>query len=107
MAGDDPPPEGAQLKVNLLLRRLPRLKDRSVDPRAAFAGTLHLRESMADLQDAYASATAGALPDRLSCEVYCHTLSDRSILGPRPRGLGRADADAVRPAHPGAAVRGR
>jgi phytoene dehydrogenase-like protein len=25
---------------------------------------------------------AGGLPDRLSCEVYCHTLSDRSILGP-------------------------
>ena len=81
VAGDDPPPEGAQLKVNLLLQRLPRLKDRTVDPRAAFAGTLHLRESMTGLQDAYATATAGALPDRLSCEVYCHTLSDRSILG--------------------------
>ncbi|HEU4998256.1 MAG TPA: NAD(P)/FAD-dependent oxidoreductase [Lapillicoccus sp.] len=77
-----PDPEGAQLKVNLLLTRLPRLKDPSVDPRAAFAGTLHLRESMSDLQGAYASAAAGVLPDRLSCEVYCHTLSDRSILGP-------------------------
>ena len=82
VAGDAPAPEGAQLKVNLLLTRLPRLKDPSVDPRAAFAGTFHLRESMSELQRAYASAAAGALPDRLSCEVYCHTLSDRSILGP-------------------------
>jgi phytoene dehydrogenase-like protein len=79
---DQPPPEGAQLKVNLLLTRLPRLRDQNVDPRAAFAGTLHLRESMSDLQRGYAAAAAGRLPDRLSCEVYCHTLSDRSILGP-------------------------
>jgi phytoene dehydrogenase-like protein len=87
--GDEPPPEGAQLKVNLLLTRLPRLKDRTVDPRAAFAGTLHVRESMSQLQAAYATADDDALPDRLSCEVYCHTLSDRSILGPD-----LADSDA-------------
>src|SRR5690349_7740592 len=30
-------PEGAQLKVNLVLRRLPRLRDTSVTPQAAFA----------------------------------------------------------------------
>jgi phytoene dehydrogenase-like protein len=82
VSGTGPLPEGAQLKVNLLLTRLPRLKDPTVDPRAAFAGTLHLSESMSQLQQAYASAAAGELPDRLSCEVYCHTLSDRSILGP-------------------------
>jgi phytoene dehydrogenase-like protein len=82
VSGAGPSPEGAQLKVNLLLTRLPRLKDPAVDPRAAFAGTLHLSESMSELQRAYASAAAGTLPDRLSCEVYCHTLSDRSILGP-------------------------
>ena len=36
---------GAQVKVNMLLARLPRLKDASVDPRDAFAGTFHVHES--------------------------------------------------------------
>src|SRR5690606_7773272 len=39
-------PEGAQLKVNMLLKRLPKLRDTSVDPRAAFAGTFHINETM-------------------------------------------------------------
>ena len=77
-----PPPEGAQLKVNLLLTRLPRLRDTSVDPAAAFAGTLHVHESMTELQDGYAAASSGRLAHLAPCEVYCHTLSDRSILGP-------------------------
>ena len=34
-------PAGAQLKVNFLLSRLPRLAS-GADPRIAFAGTLHL-----------------------------------------------------------------
>ncbi|HET8600686.1 MAG TPA: NAD(P)/FAD-dependent oxidoreductase [Segeticoccus sp.] len=75
-------PEGAQLKVNLLLSRLPRLKDRSVDPAAAFSGTFHLNESFAQLQEAQRVAEQGRLPELLPCEIYCHTLSDRSILGP-------------------------
>src|SRR5690606_11891312 len=37
-------PEGAQLKVNMVLSRLPRLKDPDVDPRAAFSGTFHINE---------------------------------------------------------------
>ena len=77
-----PAPEGAQLKVNMLLTRLPRLKDPSVDPRVAFAGTLHVHEGMAGLQDAHAVAASGRIPPLAPCEVYCHTLSDRSILGP-------------------------
>ncbi len=36
--------EGAQLKLNLLLTRLPRLRDGATDPRAAFAGTFHVNE---------------------------------------------------------------
>ena len=82
VSGDEPPPEGAQLKVNLLLTRLPRLKDRTVDPRVAFAGTLHLHEGMAHLQDAHAVVRSGRIPPLAPCEVYCHTLSDRSTLGP-------------------------
>ncbi len=42
-------PEGAQVKVNLLLSRLPRLRDSSVDPVAAFGGTFHANEGWARL----------------------------------------------------------
>ena len=73
--------EGAQLKVNLLLTRLPRLRDTSVDPAAAFAGTFHINEGYAQLEQAYAAAADGRIPDLPPCEIYCHTLSDRSILG--------------------------
>ncbi|BDZ64855.1 hypothetical protein GCM10025877_17930 [Agromyces mangrovi Wang et al. 2018] len=77
-----PRPEGAQLKVNLLLTRLPRLRDTSVSPEAAFGGTLHVNETASQLEAAYAAASAGRLPDPMPCEVYCHTLSDPSILSP-------------------------
>lgn len=78
-------PEGAQLKVNLLLSRLPRLRS-GVDPEVAFAGTLHLSESAADLEVAWAAAQRGELPDPLPGEVYCHSLTDPSILGDVPPG---------------------
>lgn len=83
LLGDPLPtkPQGSQLKVNLLVSRLPRLKDRS-DPRIAFAGTFHLGESYAELEAAHLAAAAGRLPDPASGELYCHTLTDRSILGP-------------------------
>ncbi|WP_396954390.1 phytoene desaturase family protein [Nocardioides pantholopis] len=78
-------PVGSQLKVNILLDRLPALRS-GVDPAVAFAGTLHLGEEYAALEAAYAQAAAGAVPTRLPGEVYCHTLSDRSILGDAPSG---------------------
>ncbi len=78
----EPDVEGAQLKVNMLLRRLPRLRDETVAPRAAFAGTFHVNEGHDQLEAAYAAAFAGHLPDLPPCEIYCHTLSDRSILSP-------------------------
>ncbi|GAA0976352.1 hypothetical protein ENKNEFLB_03450 [Nocardioides aquaticus] len=78
-------PEGSQLKINLLLDRLPRLRS-GVDPAVAFAGTLHLGESWSALQAAYDDAAAGRLPARLPGEVYCHSLSDGSILGDVPAG---------------------
>lgn len=77
-----PAPEGSQLKVNMLLRRLPRLADPDVDPVAAFSGTFHVHEGYAALQAGYAAAAAGRVVDPAPCEIYCHTLSDRSILGP-------------------------
>ncbi|MGW0936525.1 phytoene desaturase family protein [Streptomyces sp. NPDC002666] len=75
------PAEGAQLKVNMLLTRLPRLRDRSVDPRQAFAGTFHIAEGYGQLADAYRDAAAGRLPAAPPSEIYCHSLTDPSILG--------------------------
>ncbi|MEU8626499.1 NAD(P)/FAD-dependent oxidoreductase [Streptomyces sp. NPDC048669] len=83
LLGDEPPApaEGAQLKVNMLLTRLPRLRDRSVDPREAFAGTFHIAEGYGQLADAYRDAEAGRLPAAPPSEIYCHSLTDPSILG--------------------------
>jgi phytoene dehydrogenase-like protein len=84
----DPPPEGAQLKVNLLLSRFPRLRDPSVDPREAFAGTFHVNESATQLALAYGQAQRGQIPALAPCEVYCHSLTDPTILGPELREAG-------------------
>jgi phytoene dehydrogenase-like protein len=83
-----PAAEGAQLKVNFLLARLPRLRDETVDPREAFAGTFHVNESYRQLAAAYADAAAGRVPELAPCEVYCHSLTDPSILGPELRAAG-------------------
>ena len=76
------PPEGAQVKVNLMLTRLPRLRDTSVSPEAAFGGTFHINERYGQLERAYEQAAGGEIPDVIPCEVYCHSLSDPSILSP-------------------------
>ena len=81
-------PEGAQLKVNMLLARLPRLRDGAVHPREAFAGTFHVNEAAGQLAAAHACASAGALPDPVPCEAYCHTLADPTILGDDLRAAG-------------------
>ncbi|HEY9365903.1 MAG TPA: NAD(P)/FAD-dependent oxidoreductase [Agromyces sp.] len=75
-------PEGAQVKVNLLLTRLPKLRDSTVAPEAAFAGTFHINELESQLATAYGEAARGRIPSQLPCEIYCHTLSDPSILSP-------------------------
>ncbi|WP_405910515.1 NAD(P)/FAD-dependent oxidoreductase [Streptomyces sp. NBC_00828] len=114
LTGDEPPApaEGAQLKVNMLLKRLPRLRDTSVDPREAFSGTFHIAEGYEQLATAHAQAAAGELPTAPPSEIYCHSLTDPSILGRdlveqgyqtltlfglhTPAGLFARDNDAVR-----------
>lgn len=89
----EPAPEsadGCQVKVNLMLRRLPRLRDGRVTPEQAFGGTFHINETWAQLDDAYTAAASGRLPAPLPCEIYCHSLTDPSILGPRLRESGAA-----------------
>ncbi|HEV7741937.1 MAG TPA: NAD(P)/FAD-dependent oxidoreductase, partial [Pseudolysinimonas sp.] len=81
-------PEGAQVKVNLLLKRLPRLRDAGVDAVAAFGGTFHANEGWGALDRAYAEAAAGGIPSTLPVEIYCHSLTDPSILSPELRTAG-------------------
>lgn len=50
-------------------------------PRDAFAGTLHVHESAAQPEHAHRAAAAGRMPSPMPCELYGHTLADRSILG--------------------------
>ena len=77
-----PVAEGSQLKVNLLLTRLPRLRDSTTSAERAFTGTFHVNETAEQLRAAYAEAAAGRMPTVAPCEAYCHTLSDASILAP-------------------------
>ena len=88
LTATDGKPEGAQVKVNLLLRRLPKLRDETVDPAAAFGGTFHINELWSQLDTAYATAAAGGVPSPLPCEIYCHSLTDPSILSPELRASG-------------------
>lgn len=80
--GTKPPAtlDGSQVKVNMLLTKLPRLKC-GTDPKLAFAGTFHFDERYSDFQRAYDEAASGKIPTKVPAEMYCHTLSDLSILG--------------------------
>jgi phytoene dehydrogenase-like protein len=118
-AGSCSPAEGSQLKINLLLARLPRLREPQMTAERAFVGTFHVNETAEQLGAAYTEAAGGEIPALPPCEVYCHTLSDPSILGAElaaagaqtmtlfglhmparlfdadPAGAGRAAVDAV------------
>jgi phytoene dehydrogenase-like protein len=84
---DMPADEGSVCKVNMLLRRLPRFRS-GVSPDEAFAGTFHIDESYEQMCASYRQASAGRVPDPAPAEVYCHSLTDDSILGPDLRRAG-------------------
>jgi len=79
--------EGSQMKINMLLTKLPRLKS-GMDPQLAFAGTFHVNESFSQLENSYRVAKAGVIPKDLPLEMYCHTLTDPTILSPELHALG-------------------
>ena len=79
-------PQGSQLKINLLLDRLPRLKS-GVDPRVAFAGSLHVGGGYTQLEQAYADATAGRVPTTAPGRFTSHSLTDPTVLGQAPDGM--------------------
>ena len=71
--------DGSQMKINVLLKRLPQLKS-GIDPRLAFAGTFHANESFTQFETVFEQAHAGIMPAKMPIEMYCHTLTDPSIL---------------------------
>ena len=73
--------DGSQVKINMVLRELPQLKS-GADPKVAFAGTFHVNESYFELEQAFAQASLGQIPDVIPSELYCHTLTDPTILHP-------------------------
>ncbi|UXE65471.1 MAG: NAD(P)/FAD-dependent oxidoreductase [Chryseotalea sp. WA131a] len=89
LRGKTPPPslEGSQIKINMLVKQLPQLKS-GADPRDAFAGTFHINESFSQLETAYQQAHSGKIPDNLPLEIYCHTLTDPSILSSELQQMG-------------------
>jgi phytoene dehydrogenase-like protein len=107
----EPEPEGAQLKINMVLARLPAVRG-DVSPAAAFTGTFHVNEGYQALAAAHAQAASGELSVTPPCEAYCHSLTDTSILDPglaaagvhtmtvfglhMPARLFRADPDGAR-----------
>ena len=83
------PAEGSQLKVNMLLRRLPRLRDAGGRPGA----TRSPARSTSTRATSSSSARTrrrrpGRIPTLPPCEIYCHSLTDPSILGPELRAAG-------------------
>ncbi len=74
--------EGSVFKINMLLRRLPKLKATRYAAAEAFCGTFHSDEGYEQMNVSYNQACGGRLPDKWPCEVYCHTLTDDSILAP-------------------------
>ena len=100
-----PAPEGAQLKLNMLLTRLPRLRDPRRRPARGVRGHLpRQRVRVAARRRRTRRPTRGRAPGAAA-------VRDLLPLAHRPddpragaAGRGRADADLLRPAHAGAAV---
>ncbi len=80
--------EGSVFKINMLLRRLPKLKAKKCSAAEAFCGTFHSDEGYEQMNLSYDQAGQGRLPNKTPCEVYCHTLTDDSILAPELREKG-------------------
>ena len=53
-----------------------------------FGGTFHINETYTQLEGSYDQAARGITPELLPCEIYCHSLTDPSILGPELREAG-------------------
>ncbi|MFM7059442.1 MAG: phytoene desaturase family protein [Planctomycetota bacterium] len=83
-----PGDEGSVVKINLLLERLPKVRAAGFTAEEAFGGTLHIDEGYEQMLHSWSTAVAGNIPETPPGEVYCHTLTDRSILSPQLQAAG-------------------
>ncbi|MEE4638513.1 MAG: NAD(P)/FAD-dependent oxidoreductase [Wenzhouxiangella sp.] len=74
--------EGTSFKINMLVKKLPQPINPQVTPEQAFSGTFHIDESYSQLEAARRIAQSGRIPEAPAGEIYCHTLTDPSILSP-------------------------
>ncbi|PKO12669.1 MAG: FAD-dependent oxidoreductase [Chloroflexi bacterium HGW-Chloroflexi-10] len=72
--------DGSVFKINMILKKLPGLKGDSISSKDAFTGTFHLNEGYQHMKTSYQNAQNGVLMDALPGEMYCHSLTDPSIL---------------------------
>lgn len=80
--------EGSVIKINMLLRRLPKVRAQGVSSEEAFAGSFHVDEGYAQMQTSFERARSGQIPNPAPGEMYCHTLTDPSILSPELQAQG-------------------
>ncbi len=80
--------EGSVVKINMLLKRLPRVRAVGVSSEEAFSGSLHIDEGYEQMLQSFQQAANGELPNPAPGEIYCHTLTDSSILSPDLRAQG-------------------
>lgn len=80
--------EGSVVKMNMLLQRLPQVKASGVSSEEAFSGSFHIDEGYDQMLVSWQQASRGELPDPAPAEMYCHTLTDDSILSPALRSRG-------------------
>ena len=81
-AFDEEQVDGSVFKINMVLKKLPRLKGDITSPKDAFTGTFHLNEAYEYMKVSYLNAKKGTLMEALPGEMYCHSLTDPSILSP-------------------------
>lgn len=79
--------EGSVFKINMVLNKLPLFKS-GVPAEDAMCGTFQMNEEYSELEKTYQSAKKGIVPDRVAGELYCHTLTDPSIVAPKLRKMG-------------------
>ena len=80
--------EGSVIKINMLLKRLPKVRAKGVSSEEAFAGSFHVDEGYSQMIKSYDEAKQGKIPNPAPGEMYCHTLTDPSILGPELQAQG-------------------
>ena len=80
--------EGSVIKINMLLKRLPKVRAKGVSSEEAFAGSFHIDEGYEQMLMSFREANEGRIPNPAPGEMYCHTLTDPSILSPELQAKG-------------------